>query len=450
MCDFSTSTHVHHHTAAPHESVGGCVVGSSPYQVLSSQVLSSECVSLGISAKYYSAPSDQRVTVDRETGEILDDGQAYDSTAARLERFALQSAARRLLRYTNVSRVARCLRVRLPQSEVEVFRSRNHDSACYGGLQTCGSVWVCPVCAAKISERRRVELLHAIERHREDGGEVLLLTLTTPHSQWDDLAEMLQCQADALRRFNCSRAAQRLNREIGCIGQVRALEVTHGRLRSINNGWHPHYHILLFVRSGLDLEDLRRRYYQRWLRACELAGLPLPTYDHGVTLQDGRYAAEYASKWGLDREMTKGHIKRGRNGGETPFDLLRAYLYDEDLVAARLFREFAEAFKGKRQLHWSRGLKRYFAIEELTDEELADYREDDAERLGAIELEDWRRILARDLRGEVLELARRGGWDAVERLLRWLRINVTVTEIPDEENRVFDRQRFRRVSGCVP
>ena len=33
---------------------------------------------------------------------------------------------------------------------------------------------------------------------------------------------------------------------------------------------------------------------------------------------------QYVSKWGLEEEVTKGHLKKGLNGSLTPFDLLRA------------------------------------------------------------------------------------------------------------------------------
>ena len=44
---------------------------------------------------------------------------------------------------------------------------------------------------------------------------------------------------------------------------------------------------------------------------------------HGVDVRNGTYAAEYVSKWGLEEEVTKGHLKKGLNGSLTPFDLLR-------------------------------------------------------------------------------------------------------------------------------
>ena len=350
-----------------------------------------------------------------ETGEITASG--YDPVAVRCERFALQSAARRIL---PKSRTAKCLRfVQKHRAGVEVWRSKEHQTAHFGGLQTCGSVWACPVCAAKISERRRLELLGAMEAHQSAGGGVLLLTLTNPHKLGDRLGEILSKQQKAMSRFTGDYSAKALRASIGCIGTVRAWEVTHGA-----NGWHPHFHLLLFVRSGLDLGEVAARAYAVWANSCRLAGLPIPSREHGVRVDDGRKAAEYVSKglWGLDREMTKGHMKKAR-AGSSPFDLLRAVLEDGDRQAAARFQEFAEAFKGKRQLVWSQGLKALFAVDDLTDEQVSAVQDDSAAFLGEITLEQWRAVLRLDLRGEVLELAR-FGWEPVQRLLDSLPRNV--------------------------
>lgn len=354
--------------------------------------------------------------IDKETGEVIHDQKEYCPLTARIERFILQSAAKKALRGSKVTRINICLTLRIKGAEITVRRSHDHKTCCYGGLGTCASVWVDPICAAKISERRKTELQKAIEQHTARGGDVLLLTLTNPHYLGDKLSDVLEGQRLALKYFNSGKVASEFNQSIGYIGSVRALEVTHGRKRAVNNGWHPHYHVLLFVQSGLDLGHLREILYQRWLKACTRAKMPaLPDFKHGLRLDDGSKAAAYASKWGLESEMTKGHIKKA-NDGETPFDLLRVYAYDDDKQAAALFREFAETFKGKRQLHWSHGLKSKFQLEEVTDEELAAEQDDQAAVLGTIELEDWKRILKADVRGEILELARHG-WEPVERFL---------------------------------
>jgi hypothetical protein len=379
---------------------------------------------LGIYAKYSSRPEGRGLQtdpkIDPSTGEIISLEKTYCPVTTRLERFVLQSAAKKALRGSKVTRINNCLAVRHKGSEIKVHRSKNHLTCCYSGLQTCASVWVDPICAAKISERRRLELQNAIEQHLAQGGAVFMLTLTNPHYLCDKLSDVLEAQAKALKYFNNGKMVTRFNQSIGYIGSIRALEVTHGRKRTVNNGWHPHYHILIFVESVLDLGPLRLAFYLRWLKACEKAKMPaLPDYEHGVRLEDGSKAAAYASKWGLESEMTKGHIKTAKNG-ETPFDLLRAYAYDDDKQAAALFREFGETFKGKRQLHWSSGLKSRFDLDETTDEELAAEQDDDAAILGTIEIEDWQLILKADVRGEILELARHG-WEPVERFLSELK-----------------------------
>ena len=46
--------------------------------------------------------------------------------------------------------------------EIQIMKGI-HNKAFYQGLMSCGGIWTCPVCAAKISERRRQELKQAIE-----------------------------------------------------------------------------------------------------------------------------------------------------------------------------------------------------------------------------------------------------------------------------------------------
>jgi hypothetical protein len=170
----------------------------------------------------------------------------------------------------------------------------------------------------------------------------------------------------------------------------------------------------------LDVEDVL---YRRWANACKLAGLGEPSREHGLKLDDGSKAAKYVAKWGLEDEMTKGHTKKALHG-ETPFDFLRAQLADSgDKQAGALFREFAETFKGKRQLLWSTGLKKRYAIGELSDDELSAQMDDEARLLGQIRLDQWCDVLAVEGRGVVLQLAASGGWDAVASYLASIKRN---------------------------
>lgn len=371
-----------------------------------------QSMSLGIYAKYKNTGS----KIDHETGEIIQ----FDPMSARVQRFMLQSVARS---FFPKSRLDKCLRIRVGNRDIEVWKSKEHQTAYYVGLQTCGSVWRCPVCSAKIAERRRLELIDAMDAHKADGGCVNMLTLTCPHQRGDNLADLLAKQSKALNSFWADRQVKAVMAEMGTIGQVRALEVTHGRKSLQNNGWHPHYHILLFQGVNVDLarfddaqmRDWQVRLYLRWANACKLAGLGEPTFEHGLKLDDGTHAAKYVSKWGLEDEMTKGHTKKALHG-ETPFDFLRAYLVDKnDKQAAALFVEFAKTFEGKRQLHWSKGLKKRYLVADKSDESLAAEIDDAGLFLGRITLDQWRYVLAqpKDCRGRVLQIAASVGWDAV-------------------------------------
>lgn len=322
---------------------------------------------------------------------------------ARLERWHLQSVSRGFL---PEHRVGTCLRRLQPlSSTVRVFKS--HEKCHYGGLMVCGSIWVCPVCAAKISEHRRMDLQQGIETWKGLGGSVLLITHTVPHYGFQPLKFVLQGFGKGRRLQLNRKPFKGLTKRIGLAGTVRALEVTHG-----DNGWHVHDHELFLLRPGstVNLLELQGELLAQWQDACESAGLDRPNL-HGISVQDGNYAAKYASKWGMDCELTKSHLKRGREENFTPWDLLRFGKRD-------LFREYAKAFKGKRQLVWSKGLRDLLGLgKDKTDEEIAAQVDEEAELLGTLSAQEWAWVLRADRRGELLHVAEASGWSGVLRYI---------------------------------
>ena len=159
-------------------------------------------------------------------------------------------------------------------------------------------------------------------------------------------------------------------RSAGVLHKVRGFEVTYG-----DNGWHPHFHVLLLTEDPVsDFKAVRDELAALWIQCCARSGLNAPSMRHGLDLRDGSYAEKYVSKWGLDYELTKGHTKQGRGGSWTPFDLLNLSLVDATVngrTAASLWQEFGVAMKGQRQLVWSRGLKALLGVDEVTDEQAA-------------------------------------------------------------------------------
>jgi hypothetical protein len=299
----------------------------------------------------------------------------------RFERYQLQDIAAKLL-IPFTPWIPRCHRYWIdPNEKIGIMYNPKREKAHFSNIFTCGSIWGCPVCAAKISESRKVETEKGMNYWKSIGGVVLLLTLTNSHNISHSLASLKKGQKKALKHFFGDRKGQMYFKLLGKQGHINAYEVTHG-----DSGWHPHHHVLVFLMPSAETVDsssyasIRNGLAAHWIECCRKARLPLPDMKHGLDLQDGSKAAAYVGKWGLEHEVTKGHIKKGKNGGRTPFDLLRA-ARDGDEPSGKLFQEFYVCFKGSRQLVHSRGLKALLKIADKTDEEIAAETEKVSEKL---------------------------------------------------------------------
>lgn len=322
-----------------------------------------------------------------------DVSDSKNSRISRARRFALKAVVNDIL---PESRTSKCHRIRAPQQQVEVWRGMSAGvagKAFYKGLYTCGRLWVCPVCAAKISERRRIELGAAIANAKAQGLSVYLLTQTIRHGLGDGLKNSFAGIARAEKYLWDGGNGQRLRESLGIIGTIKTTEVTWGE----TNGWHPHKHTLIFLKAPVSSDKLQSVLTPLWIAACVKSGLPAPSIDRGLTVQDGSYANAYVSKWGLESEMTKGHSKVAKRGGMTPFALLQNILDTGDSRSWELFKEYAVATHRKQQLRWSHGLHALLLPEdaEKSDEELANSEDPEVDAVvwASLSIHEWRAIL---------------------------------------------------------
>src|SRR5271157_4849190 len=320
----------------------------------------------------------------------------------RLERYRLQAVSRSIIldpallnefkdiRFTRTGKtaahrrpgdgIAYCLRTPMVGRRWLEIWGVARRPADFRWLQRCGLVWPCPVCAGKITEARAKQVRRACAYWRSQGGGLLHLILTAPHTIDQSLLENLEGHALARRLLMHRKPFKRLVKEMGLAGWLRSLEVTYGV-----NGWHVHTHSGLFVpgsfhRTGWgaepweidpydDLEDgfqmleLHGRLTDMWGEACLDAGLG-QINEHGVHIGDGRFATGYWAKWGLPQELTKSHSKHGRGDHMTPFDLLRKVSAGETRYR-RVFKEFTIAFHGRQQLMWSKGLPELLKLDKI-------------------------------------------------------------------------------------
>lgn len=341
------------------------------------------------------------------TYEITQPPPEANQVLWRLRRFQIQSYGREIM---PEHRLANCLRSFIPKTHlVEIWKAV--DQAHYKGLMTCGSIWVCPVCAARISEFRRQELIRANQNWTVAGGSILHVVQTVPHHRGQRLKDLLEAFTYARRLMRNRKPWKAWQVKNSLAGTLRTLEVTFG----FSNGWHVHSHEEFFFRAGFEMLPLAAQVelYAMWVDACDSAGLGRPTFKHGLQVQDGTFAAGYMAKWGIESEVTKSHIKHARGGNYGPFDMLEEYVKGHKEFAD-LFREYARAFHGKKQLHWSKGMRELVGIgTEESDEELAAKIEKDAVLLGSLDRYQWSRVLGADKRGELLEVAASKGWDGV-------------------------------------
>jgi hypothetical protein len=296
--------------------------------------------------------------------------------------------------------------------------------AYYSGLASCGSVWACPVCEAKILNARAIEISAAAAAWSAAGNSVTMVTLTMPHDAGMRLSKLLPVVADGFRATIRGRPWIRLKADLRIAGTIRSVEVTHGA-----NGWHPHLHVLVFSEGDIGavgLAALSLHMRAKWGQFIVRSGYRLPSGSHGVVVTTCHSAAEagaYVAKiddsgMAVGNEVARGDLKQGRNGHRTPQEILEAFRWTGDIEDLALWHEYEKATKGHQRITWSKGLRKILAVEdERTDEEIA------AEEVGGdvvalLEPGIWWQITEiPGLPAHLLDEAERGGLPAVKATL---------------------------------
>lgn len=347
----------------------------------------------------------------------------------RATRFILQSEARRLL---PTNRIIHCLRTAASHGggRVQVIYRPGERRAFYKGLQTCGQLWVCPVCAQKISETRRrlwlgalsvedeqVVTGHAGRRRRikRPRYRLTMLTFTIRHSAALSLKSIREQLNRVYGRFWGGSWAQDFHAANATVGTLRSLEVTHGE-----SGWHPHIHALIISRFGDESRFFNKsepELKDRWSRMADRCGL-YASVENGLTVVPaGLKVIEYVNKIGehvvLDAqerggvtEVSKAVTKHGRGDSATLTDLL-ARSFVGDARSSSLWARGTEDMFGARHIVASRGLLRAVnANQAAVDDLLASHEtpETSDKVLATIENKLWREIVRRNLVHNVLAI----------------------------------------------
>ena len=359
--------------------------------------------------------------------KLPDPGQGYDEKEKKWKRVPG-------IRW----RVRSCKRIPVMGGDVEVIRS-SEGKVHYGGLNKCDSVWTCPVCSSRVAGFRRQELSTAIETN---DCWVALSTFTVRHSMQDQLGDLIKIVRTAYRSMRSGRHWEAVVDAFGLVGSYTAMEFTWSR----DNGWHPHLHALDVFREELD-EEQRRAFREMvnalWIHAIEMAtGRAISKgkgeWQHGYSFTPSLSSnmalvqAFYAVKWGSSEEQWTGLMKRKAarsSSGHVVMEVtgsltkqgrvldgvhystweLLDIAAEGSVDAWQLWFEFAQATRNLHQGSWSRGLRGWLGLGvEVPDADVPDAGED-PEVVATIDYKDWFSVLRSKHRGEVLQLAARGG-----------------------------------------
>lgn len=348
-----------------------------------------------------------------------------------------------LWRESALGRVRKCGRCsRVPGGSVGVRARPGQGVAGLSGLVTCGSVWACPVCSAKIAARRALEVGAAVATWHSKGKPVAMVTFTMRHRAEQPLGMLWDALGGAWHGVTSGKCWKAEKARHGLAGWLRVVEVTYGR-----HGWHVHVHALFFLDqepAAVDLAAWHTAMVGRWSRALTRSGLSSPLMrgqdmrlvspdDDAGTL--GEYFAKAADQGGygsIGRELTWSQGKQARTSLATvpPWAFLDAVEHDGDGDALTSWHEFERASKGRRQLTWSQGFRQELELgREATDEEVAgEVAGTEADELLRITADGWRVLIADPGRiADLLEVVESEGWVALRLFLDSLGVEYVMT-----------------------
>ncbi len=294
----------------------------------------------------------------------------------------------------------------------QITYSQKTSRAYTAGFMSCGNAKTCLVCSSKIAERKAQEMRQGFNEAQLQDLHISLLTFTAPHDSDDKLIDLKTAMSQALQCFWRGRSMDLFREKNGIIGNIRSFEIRYG-----SNGWHPHFHILVFSKKPLpnsktqgnqqlnksitgskcvpgnapgEDEKTLNWLLNRWQNSCLKAGLKKPNH-YGMDLRDGSQAGEYITKfgsgddllttkkgepitWDCADEMTKHYVKRGKS--RSPFQILDDVKNGKTKSirrqSKRLFLDYVRETKGLTLLKWSRGLRSLLGLgQQQTDEQIA-------------------------------------------------------------------------------
>lgn len=294
-----------------------------------------------------------------------------DGHKTRIKRYKLLSGAQKILidnnvcnpRNGNPHRTRFCHARRTYLADNIVIKLNNNDissEASIGNVQTCGSVWSCPVCAARIAVQKGKLVQKALQYAKENNQIPIMVALTASHDLHTPLKEFKKKFKAAWNMFSAHRQWKNFKKNYGLRHWIANREITYGA-----NGWHYHMHLLLFMDAvSLKYADndikLEEALSKLWLNCLAHKGLSgLEEYALKVSAGEN-VGVTYLTKIGLTEDAKTGDLQYemtasgNKKSGYTIWDILRHASYG-DKTSETLYIEFVGAMFGDSFLSFSKG-----------------------------------------------------------------------------------------------
>lgn len=288
--------------------------------------------------------------------QYIDKFEQYLHKSYDLEqRFALRAHAGRLLPSDRVANCGQPFR-----GQVKIFYSPRYNKLFYSNIQTCSSVWKCPVCSVKIALRRSSEVEEAMQRWP---GQVVFSTFTLSHTAKDSFSSLLHDMKSSTSYVHSkSKAWSQFKQDFDFYGNYTSYETTFGY-----NGFNPHKHGLMFFdqQNPSSLDDMKEALYPIWHRALQRQGRYC-SFERGVHL---RHADSTDYLFSAAKEISSLPVKIGGRRSYSPIELLQLSRFGH-LQARRLWLDYAKSSYRRWHLYSTQGLKQTLGIKDKTDQEV--------------------------------------------------------------------------------
>ena len=171
--------------------------------------------------------------------------------------------------------------------------------------------FICRFCRRKRLDDIRIKQYHKNKIHTENGGKILLITLTIPHRNTDELSYLYPRFRTALSQMKQHYGWKtNLQKYTNYSYHYDNFEITH----SVENGFHPHNHITFCCNpfEKLDLQKIKDELTKLWSYYIKKNKFPYISKKIGVDVKEttmGMHSSSYATKTLDDLDVKKGTLE---------------------------------------------------------------------------------------------------------------------------------------------